>query len=248
MLMRLCKKPSVYPRAFTLIELLVVISIVALLLSILLPSLNGARENARNVVCKSNLRQVGMAFMVYAQNNKNYLPLFCVYGDWSRDNPRRNRMWFDAISTIEISPATGLFRCPSDRYPTKPSQALPVPQGAYDKPYNNGVISYRYNVHYTPNVFGAGHESSYYSQRLDQLKYPSKALIIADGRSQAELKMMGSRWMNFVDFALEPAVDLLGIRHRKNTMWNGLLADWSVGSWPPSAIGDPNTFRWVYPR
>lgn len=57
-------------KAFTLVELLVVIAIIALLLSILMPSLQKAREQARLVMCNSNLHQVGIAEHVYAQSNK----------------------------------------------------------------------------------------------------------------------------------------------------------------------------------
>ncbi len=60
--------------AFTLIELLVVISIIALLVSILLPALNQAREMAKRVVCTSNLRQTGLGIFYYVDNNKELLP------------------------------------------------------------------------------------------------------------------------------------------------------------------------------
>jgi len=60
--------------AFTLVELLVVISIIALLLSILLPALNKAKEQAKLAVCLSNMKQIGYAFKVYMQDNENRFP------------------------------------------------------------------------------------------------------------------------------------------------------------------------------
>ena len=61
-------------RAFTLVELLVVIGIIAVLISILLPTLSGVREQARSVQCLSNLRSCGQALYLYAQQNKGMFP------------------------------------------------------------------------------------------------------------------------------------------------------------------------------
>jgi len=62
--------------AFTLVELLVVIGIIGLLISILLPALNRAREHARAVACESNMKQVLLAFTMYVAEHKGATPVF----------------------------------------------------------------------------------------------------------------------------------------------------------------------------
>jgi prepilin-type N-terminal cleavage/methylation domain-containing protein/prepilin-type processing-associated H-X9-DG protein len=71
---RICPKP----KGFTLVELLVVIGIIAVLIAVLLPALNKARQSAANVKCLSNLRVIGQGLNLYTVYNKGTLP----YGFW----------------------------------------------------------------------------------------------------------------------------------------------------------------------
>lgn len=92
--------------AFTLVELLVVIGIIAVLISILLPSLARARQAAITVSCSANLRQVGQALMLYADSNKGKMPYSEVQGvmkngvwgkvgDWGTTGT-----WYAEVSTM----------------------------------------------------------------------------------------------------------------------------------------------------
>ena len=67
-------KRSKLTRGFTLIEILVVVAIIALLIAVLLPSLQRAREQSRRVTCGTNLRTCYQALMFYAQASSDFLP------------------------------------------------------------------------------------------------------------------------------------------------------------------------------
>jgi prepilin-type N-terminal cleavage/methylation domain-containing protein len=79
-------------RAFTLIELLVVIAIIALLMSILMPALNRVKKQARNVACRANLKQWGLFFSMYTQENDG------KFEEGVGDGHTHH--WFNALRTL----------------------------------------------------------------------------------------------------------------------------------------------------
>jgi prepilin-type N-terminal cleavage/methylation domain-containing protein/prepilin-type processing-associated H-X9-DG protein len=88
--------------AFTLIELLVVIAIIAILAAILFPVFARARENARRASCQSNLKQIGIAAMMYTQDYDERLPYYSL---------APTGYWENAI--LPYTKSTQIYDCPS---------------------------------------------------------------------------------------------------------------------------------------
>jgi prepilin-type N-terminal cleavage/methylation domain-containing protein/prepilin-type processing-associated H-X9-DG protein len=122
--------------AFSLIELLVVIAIIAVLASLLLPALSKAKAKTQGIGCLSNLKQMTLAWTMYAGDHEDSVPLnlgAAAQSDWESwvrgsmtlDNPppgspflatdSTNRLYLERSPLVPHGASSGLWRCPSDK-------------------------------------------------------------------------------------------------------------------------------------
>jgi type II secretory pathway pseudopilin PulG len=158
-----------------LIELLVVVSIIALLISILLPSLKQAREQGKAAVCMSHLKQIGNAISYYQTDYPGWLPPTHLGRGRTYDSAPH---WFQYLPHMYLDNHTGVSKCPSDDLVD--SQDTDKKRGPYpDLRTNTPSIYYSYAINpdqpkkpdpvYPDNAYG----------RLEIVPYPySEPLVV----------------------------------------------------------------------
>ena len=113
-MLRETRSPRHTGSGFTLVELLVVIGIIAILISLLLPAVQNARESAKTVQCAANLRQMGMAVVNYVSDNKGkWLPPYRIPPEFGT---AKQPYFFQYLPGLYLKESYGIMICPSDNF------------------------------------------------------------------------------------------------------------------------------------
>jgi len=133
-------------RGFTLVELLVVIAIIAILASLLLPALSKSKEKAKSIGCINNLRQLGIASKIYADDHEGR---FCFTFQVRGNNVFR-KAWFNFLQPYQQT--TNLLLCPNKTRKFKELVAL-YPSDSRDKAVSNYSMNFSLGGCDWPNVW-----------------------------------------------------------------------------------------------
>ena len=222
---------------FTLVELLVVIGIIALLISILLPALNKARDAAKTVLCASNLRQVGMAFNMYRNDNKLFFPPHWGASPYKWPSGSNITLWYGFLARyIGWNGDTGnmtfskVYRCPADPSDDSPYRA--------NQTYESTVVnaqeqSYGYNYSYYSSNPG------FSSNTGSHQKHPKQVLLAADSGN-----VFGPTSLNYgyIVWVNDPTQAPLGNRHSQGA--NAVFADAHVEYFKTSFLMAPDNLKY----
>ncbi|MBW8000838.1 MAG: type II secretion system protein [Planctomycetes bacterium] len=169
-------------KAFTLIELLVVISIIAMLMAILMPTLARARQQGKNMICLSNLRQMAIAANTYLNDNDGYYPLAQLAE--MVDGKYYVREW-DFVRTFE----SGIFESCEPGILWGGDTILKIQQCPSFKGGANSAgdpyTGYNYNSSYIGGILqrdSSGNLRGSNSSRAVEVRKPSQCAIFGDGQ------------------------------------------------------------------
>ena len=231
---------------FTLIELLVVIAIIALLVSILLPSLNKAKELARQVVCLTQLRNIGGYAILYANEHDGNIPR-----TWDATT---NRLWHkiyydEGVSEFKLDNEDVIkyFQCPS--YPARPEIVPFSWQYTYGQRFSNVEdLANKYDCYYNiADSFVTSPQGEITDSDTGEALPTSAAdfILYADSHYTTygyDIQMylvMDDSWVEALDHNINMA-------HRDGTVSNAWFVDGHAGAFTVDELGDLGFAKHIY--
>lgn len=210
--------------AFTIIELLVVISIIALLISILLPALSKARDTAQGIQCGSNIRQAFLALTLYADDYNNRYPMLTTKLP-NGSNVLTDRAWFTALYVNQSYLRHDVFKKFSNNTLALVSHALNCPKETSYQGYSLDQT----NAAYEASNFGLNWEiyrvaiPAFYGLSpgmrfdtplpRDAIRRPDRVYFLADTGSET--------WSYYMREVTPPTAGYVDFRHQSaaSVLW-----------------------------
>ncbi len=239
--------PSAQAVAFTLIELLVVIAIIAILAALLLPALARAKAQSQTSKCQSNQKEIAVCYIMYSQDNSDYLPGSALNYDGSDYAPigwlveispyiaNRNTNWSTFNVTNGMSAANTVASCPSANLQDPVIMTMPAYQAYGGYGHNYDFLCYRIDT--DPHV------------KLSAVTKPVTCCMNADALDAAP----GLQGWNF-GYLYPPSVPPDGAtggpygytRHDKGANYSWADAHVALTSWRVITNGQNDLKDWYY--